>query len=159
MKSFNGQVRSLKKSFANAFKGISYCIRHERNMRIHLVAAAYVLIFSVFYDLSGAEYILLLIAIALVLFSEVVNTAIEAIVDMQDKSYDNIARIAKDAAAGAVLICSIIAAVIGCILFLKIDTIIYIFEFLAAKPQFGILFLLTLPLSALFIFGPPRGRA
>ena len=155
-----GEVRSLAKSFRNAFRGIVFCVRNERNMRIHLTVSVYVLVFSPFFRLSAVEYVGLLTAICLVLFAEAVNTAIEAAVDMQTQWYDNIARIAKDVAAGAVLICAAFAVAIGCILFLRPAILLSIVRFLLARPLLGSLFMLSLPAAALFIFcWPHRVRA
>lgn len=150
------EVRSLAKSFRNAFRGLWFCIRNERNMRIHLTVATYVLVFSAFYTLNCQQYILLLLTICLVLFAEAVNTALEAVVDMSTPWYDHLARIAKDVAAGAVLFCAIFAVVVGCILFLKPAILLMIVRFLFEKPLFGGLFLLSLPAAAGFIFFWPR---
>ena len=97
------RVRSFTRSFLNAFKGVAYCIRNERNMRIHLTIAAYVLVFSVFYNLTAFEYAILFIIIGLVLAAEAVNTAVEAIVNLNIECYNKLARVAKDVSAGAVL--------------------------------------------------------
>lgn len=150
------EVRSIAKSFRDALKGLEFCVKNERNMRIHLTAAAYVLVFSVFYSLSGTQYILLIGTICMVLFAETVNTSLEAVINMNTQCYDHLARIAKDVAAGAVLFCSFFAAVIGFILFLKPAIIIYILVFLFDEPVWGCLFLISLPLCALFIFCWPH---
>lgn len=146
------KVRSLARSFRFAFRGVRYCIRNERNMRIHLVIAGYVLVFSLFYHLTGLEYAILLIVIGTVLCAEAINTAVEAAVNLHTQAYDTIARIAKDAAAGAVLISAIFAAAVGCIFFLKPDILIMIVEFLFKYPWYGGAFLISLPASLLFIF-------
>jgi diacylglycerol kinase (ATP) len=150
-------VRSLARSFRNAGKGVVYCVKNERNMRIHLVAAVYVLIFSLFYSLSQMQYLLLLLTIGMVLFAEAVNTSIEVIVNLETQCYDHLARIAKDVAAGAVLICAIFAAVVGIILFFKPVTIVFIVHYLIANPVMGVLFVVSLPAAAAFIFGLPGG--
>lgn len=153
------QVKSLAKSFKNAYNGVTYCIRNERNMRIHLTVTVYVLVFSPFYHFTQEQMLLLLLTIGIVLFAEAVNTAIEAIVNLETQSYDHLARIAKDVAAGAVLICSIFAAVIGIFLFLKTATIIFIFHYLLTDWILGALFLISLPVSIAFICGLPLNRA
>lgn len=150
------EVRSLGRSFRNAFRGVAFCIQNERNMRIHLTVTAYVLVFSPFFHLTAAEYAELVIAITLVLVTETVNTAIEAAVDMQTQWYDSIARVAKDVAAGAVLLCAAAAVIIGCILFLRPPVLLQILLFLADNPFFGALFVLSLPLAVLFIFRRPH---
>lgn len=148
-------VRSLAKSFRNAFRGIVFCVKNERNMRIHLSAAAYVLVFSPFFHLSAAEYALLLTVICMVLSAETVNTAIEAAINLQTQWYDNLARIGKDVAAGAVLICAVFAVAVGLVLFLRPPVLLAIVCFLIGNPLWGVLFLLTLPADILFIIGRP----
>jgi diacylglycerol kinase (ATP) len=147
------QVKSLAKSFKNAFKGVLYCIKNERNMRIHLTVTFYVLIFSPFYHFSQSEMMILLLAIGMVLFAEAVNTAIEAIVNLQIQCYDHLARIAKDVAAGAVLICAVFSAAVGIILFFRTAVLINIFNCLVTNWILLLLFVLSLPVSVAFIFG------
>lgn len=153
-----GEVKSLARSFRNAFRGIAFCIQNERNMRIHLTVGAYVLVFSPFFYLTAAEYAVLIVVITLVLVTETVNTAIEAAVNMQAQWYDSIARVAKDVAAGAVLLCALSAVVIGCILFLRPAVLLRIFFFLTDNLFCGALFVISLPLAVLFIFRRPRFR-
>lgn len=157
MTGLNGteRVRSLAKSFRFAARGVRYCVRNERNMRIHLTAATYVLVFSAFYSLSATQYAVLLLVIALVLFAETVNTAVEAVVNLQTQCYDNIARIAKDVAAGAVMITAFFAVIVGLLFFLKPPTLAAIVLFLLAHPLWGICFLFSLPCACLFIFCYP----
>lgn len=150
------EVRSFARSFRYAASGIAFCVKNERNMRIHLTVSLYVLVFSAFYHLTGTQYILLLCAICMVLFAEAVNTSIEAVVNMNTQCYDSLARIAKDVAAGAVLICAVFAAVIGGILFLKPAVLMHIVDMLLHNIVMGGAFLLSLPLSVLFIFFWPR---
>lgn len=109
---------TLRQSFACAFSGISHCIRHERNMKIHCTAAVLVLIFSIYFRLSLVEWLFILFAIGGVLSLELINTALERSVDLMTKEYHPLAKQAKDAAAGAVLIYAILSAIIGCVIFL-----------------------------------------
>lgn len=145
-------VKSIARSFRNAFKGVLFCIKNERNMRIHLTTSVYVLAFSPFYHFDSGRYIMLLIVIGMVLFAETVNTSIEAVINLHTQWYDNLARIAKDVAAGAVLICTFFATAVGCILFFKPAIIMYIVHFLFVYPIWGCLFLISMPVTALFIF-------
>jgi diacylglycerol kinase (ATP) len=149
------KVRSLTRSFLNAFKGVSYCIRNERNMRIHLTIAVYLLIFSIFYNLTAFEYAVLFIIISLVLVTESVNTAVEAIVNLNIECYNKLASVAKDVAAGAVLICAIFAVAVGFELFFKIEILQNIIEYLYSDLLFGIIFIISIPISLLFIFCYP----
>ncbi len=112
---------SLIKSFRCAIKGIVFVVQHERNMRIHIVAALYVAFFSAFYDFSRSEIVLLVITCALVMIFEVLNTSIEVIVDKISPKYSPLAKVAKDAAAGAVLLSAIMAVIVGIALFFDIE--------------------------------------
>jgi diacylglycerol kinase (ATP) len=150
------KVRSLARSFKYAGRGVTFCIKNERNMRIHLVTAAYVYAFSPFYHFTQTQYILITLTVGMVLSAEAVNTALEALVNLETQSYDNLARIAKDAAAGAVLICSVFAFAIGLVLYLKPPVIIAVVGFLVANPFWGMLFLVSLPICVAFIFDLPR---
>ncbi len=106
-------------SFRYAFEGLAYCLKTQRNIRIHAVAAVLVLILSAVVRVSVSELLVLLTVISLVIISEILNTAIETVVDMISSNYHPLAAIAKNVAAGAVLIASINAAVIGLIIFGK----------------------------------------
>ncbi len=120
---------SLKNSFKYAFKGIYFVLCHERNMRIHIVAALYVAFFSAFYNFSKGEIALLIITCALVMIFEVLNTSIEVIVDKISPEYSPLAKVAKDVAAGAVLLSAVMAVAVGLVLFLDIEKIKIIIMF------------------------------
>ena len=108
----------LRKSFRYAFEGIFTCIRHERNMKIHCVMAVLVVIGGFVLHISQIEWFICLILFGLVMSLEMVNTAIEATVDLVTQERKPLAKKAKDVAAGAVLISAIMAAIIGCIIFI-----------------------------------------
>lgn len=121
------------KSFSYAIKGIWYCITHEGHFRFHLVAAAYVVFFGVkFYDFSAAQWGVLAVLIALVLSMEIVNTAIERLCDKVKKSYDDLIKIAKDVAAGAVLFSAVTAIIVAVVFYWDIDTFTAIFRYYTA---------------------------
>jgi diacylglycerol kinase (ATP) len=104
---------SIIQSFNYAFEGIIWTLRSQRNMRIHFAVAAVALVLAVAYDVSKLELIALLLAIAFVLVAEMVNTAIEAATDIATTSFNPLAKLAKDIAAGAVLVSSVTALAIG----------------------------------------------
>ena len=108
---------SLHQSFNYAFDGIIHVLRTQRNMRIHFALAIGVLIAALSFDVSKFELIALMLAIVFVLIAEMVNTAIEAAVDVASTSFDPMAKLAKDIAAGAVLIASVNAVAIGYLVF------------------------------------------
>lgn len=103
----------LYKSFGYAFQGIFNTIRTERNIKIHCAAAILVTIFGIWLQISKTEWMICFILFGLILALELVNTAVEATVDLFTEERKPLAKKAKDAAAGAVLIAAIFAAVIG----------------------------------------------
>ena len=108
---------SIIESFNFAAEGIIHVLRTQRNMRIHFVVAALVLIAGVVSGVDKLELIALLLAIAFVLIAEMLNTAVEAAVDVATTSFDPMAKLAKDIAAGAVLIATAVAVAVGYLVF------------------------------------------
>jgi len=96
-----------------AIEGILWTTSTQRHMRAHFLAALLVLLLAIFLRVSTLEFILLTFAITLVLFAELVNTAFEVLVDLVSPDYHILAKRAKDVAAGAVLVASCGAAVLG----------------------------------------------
>ncbi len=96
-----------------AIDGILWAARGERHVRYHLVAALAVVFLALFFRVSAVEFFLLVLAAVLVLFAELMNTAIEAVVDLVTDDYHELAKRAKDVAAGAVLITSLGSVVLG----------------------------------------------
>lgn len=126
-----GSIMKTKKifdSFNYAFEGIIYTLRTQRNMRIHFIIAILVLFFSIFFDLSKVETIVILITISLVIVAEMINTSIEATIDLITDKYHELAKIAKNVAAGAVLISAVNSIIVGYIIFFdKLDKLSVIF--------------------------------
>ena len=114
----NKKKSPLYKSFGYAFYGIYSVIKKERNMKIHCGAAILVIIFGIWLSISKAEWIACLIQIALVMSLEMVNTAVESTVDLVTEEKDPRAKLAKDAAAGAVLTAAIFSFFFGGMIFL-----------------------------------------
>ena len=108
---------TLFESFNYALEGILHTLRTQRNMRIHLLLAVGVLAAAVALNVDRFELIALILAIGFVLLAEMVNTAIESAVDLATTSFDPMAKLAKDIAAGAVLISSVVAAAVGYLVF------------------------------------------
>jgi diacylglycerol kinase (ATP) len=108
---------SLIESFNYAVEGVIHVLRTQRNMRIHVGIAAAVLVAAIALGVSKLELIALLLAIAFVLIAEMVNTALEAAIDVSTTAFDPMAKLAKDIAAGAVLIASINAIAVGYLVF------------------------------------------
>ena len=140
------------KSFTCAFKGIWYCITHEGHFRFHLAAAAYVIFFGIrFYELSVSQWGVLFTLIALVLSTEIINTSIERLCDKVKKSYDDLIRIAKDVAAGAVLVSSAAAIAVGIVFFWDLDTISGIFSYYIGNIPHLIALIASIVIAVLFI--------
>ena len=108
---------SIIDSFNFAFEGIIHVLRTQRNMRIHLAVAAAVLVAALVTGVSRLELIALLLAIAFVLIAEMINTAVEAAIDVSTTAFDPLAKLAKDITAGAVLIATITAVAVGYLVF------------------------------------------
>jgi diacylglycerol kinase (ATP) len=108
---------SLIESFNFAIEGVIHVLRTHRNMRIHFAVAAGVLIAALWVGVDRIELIALLLSIAFVLVAEMINSAIEQAVDLATTSFDPLAKLAKDIAAGAVLIATINAVAVGYIVF------------------------------------------
>ena len=111
------KVKKLINSLNYAFQGIIYTLRTQRNMRIHVVVSAVVLLMSLFFRLNRWEMMILFVTITMVIVAEMVNTAIEATIDLMTDQYNIFAKIAKNVAAGAVLITSLNAVIMGYLLF------------------------------------------
>jgi diacylglycerol kinase (ATP) len=105
------------RSFNHAFEGIMYAARTQQNLRVHFIIALIVVIASLFLRLDRYYVVALVIIIAVVLALELVNTAVEAIVDLLTVTHHPLAKTAKDAAAGAVLVASLAAVVVGYLIF------------------------------------------
>jgi diacylglycerol kinase (ATP) len=109
--------RSLLWSFNYAIEGVVHALRTQRNMRLHAAAGALVLGASLFFRIGRLEFIAVIFAITFVFVTELVNTALEAAVDVATQSYDPVAKIAKDVAAGAVFVAAINAVIVGYVVF------------------------------------------
>jgi len=111
-------ISRLKESFNNAIEGVIYAIRTQRNMKIHIIAAVVVLVASALFSISKGELILILLLIGIVFITEMFNTAIELSLNLVVDTLHPVARIIKDVSAGAVLFSSILAIVIGYLIFM-----------------------------------------
>ncbi len=145
------------KRFINGFKfaisGFFKAIGQERNLRFHIVAAMYVFAFAIiFYNFSNAQYALLTVIICLVISLELVNSAIERVVNKILPQKSDIAKDIKDISASAVLIASIGAVFCGVFLFWDIEVIKIIINEFATNLLAAIALALTILVSAVFVF-------
>jgi len=111
-------MRRLIKSFGYALSGIIYTIKTQLNFRIHLVALLLAGTAGWYFKLSSSEWLALVLTVGLVLVAELLNTAIELLVDLVSPEYNAVAGKVKDIAAGAVLVAAIIALFTGSIIFI-----------------------------------------
>lgn len=129
-----------------AIEGILWAAKSERHVRYHLVAALMVVFLALFFKVSAAEFFLLVLAAVLVIFAELMNTAIETVVDLVTEDYHELAKRAKDISAGAVLITSVGAMILG---YLVLSG--YIFPLFESEPTLGREPRGSVPLGALLI--------
>lgn len=129
-----------------AIEGILWAAKSERHIRYHFVAALAVVFLALFFKVSAVEFFLLVLAAVLVIFAEMMNTAIETIVDLVTDDYHELAKIAKDVAAGAVLITSVGAIILG---YLVLSG--HIFPLFDSQPTLGKEPYGTVPVGALLI--------
>ncbi|HEX7063942.1 MAG TPA: diacylglycerol kinase family protein [Bacillales bacterium] len=116
-----GKQRGWKgwlKGFVFAFSGIKNAIRTERNLKFHILTGIIVMILAFMYQVTYMETLILLVVIGTVISLEIVNSAVERAVNLATEKKHPLAKLAKDTAAGAVLFFSIIAAIIGILIFL-----------------------------------------
>ncbi len=109
--------RTLIDSFNYAFEGVVYAFKTQRNIKIHFLAAGIILLVSLVLKLTKLEFILLLTIISFVIVTEMINTAIEVAIDMITREHHPLAAIAKNVAAGAVLVSSFLAVIVGYLIF------------------------------------------
>jgi undecaprenol kinase len=113
----NQKAHRLLKSFSFAVEGIWSALRTERNMRFHFTFSVLVIMVSVFFSIDKTEWLFIIIAIGGMFALELVNTAIERVVDLVTEDYHPLAKQAKDIAAGAVFIYALASVSIGTVIF------------------------------------------
>ena len=111
------RVPTIIDSFNFAFEGIIHVLRTQRNLRIHFAIAFVVLVLALVVNVTKLELIALLISVTFVLIAEMLNSALEAAIDIATTSFDPMAKLAKDIAAGAVLIAAVNAVAVGYLVF------------------------------------------
>ena len=113
------KTKKLINSFKYAFSGIASSFKTERNMKIHVLIMILVIIAGIIFKISALDWIILTIMIALVISAELFNTTFETVVDMITKERNEKAKLAKDIAAGAVLVLAIGSVIIVLIIFIN----------------------------------------
>lgn len=148
-------IDSLLHSFLYAFKGFGWMVFNERNFRIHLTCVGYMVYFLFRYDffvLDKVEYAILIIAAALVIGSEMINSGIEKADDSVTRDTIHTIKISKDVAAGAVLVFAVTAVIIGVIFLWQPEAFRQLFNHFAEKPARLVLLGISFVISLLFIF-------
>ncbi|MGH7245367.1 MAG: diacylglycerol kinase family protein [Candidatus Levyibacteriota bacterium] len=116
-KNYFFSISILIKSFKYAFEGVWYAIKYNQNLRVHIVVAILVILASIFFHVDPFEMGILGVMILLVIASEMINTAIEQMVDLITKEHRQEAKVAKDVAAGMVLVAAVGSVIVGILIF------------------------------------------
>ena len=121
-------VKRFFRSFRYAMDGLKYAFKFEQNLTVHILATLAVIVLGVTFSIEPYEWMMCVLAIGLVIATELINTSIEATIDLVSPEYNKLAKTAKDTASSAVLIFAIAALIIGLIIF--VPKIIFLFEHL-----------------------------
>ncbi len=155
-------MKNFLKGFVYAGRGVAYCLLRERNMRIHLTFTVYMFGFLTvfdFFEVSRTEFAVLVALCALVLSFEAVNTAVERAVDLASENISELARAAKDAAAGAVLISAAASVICGIIILWQPEAFRAMFEYYKTHIAVLAVLAVSIILSLIFIFkGKPGNK-
>ncbi len=150
-------MRGLLKSFVYAFNGIKNAVLTERNFRIHMTAIFFVLYFAALYGLDSTQYAVLALVLALIPTLELVNTAVEKSVDLSTEEHNELAKIAKDSSAAAVLVAAFGAIGVAVALFSDIEKLKVALSAVFSLPHLPILIIaVILWIYFIFFFGKKR---
>ncbi len=148
-------MKSLVKSFGYAFRGIYQALKYERNMRIHFVCMIYMYSFLFIYDffeVTRTQLAIIFLANAAVVAAELINTAVERTVDLASEKRTENGKIAKDTAAGAVLVCAIFAVAMGIAVLGQPKAFEAMFSYYRENPVMLAVFVLSIIPATVFIF-------
>ncbi len=110
-------IKKFINSFSYPIKGLRYAYKNEQNLAVDVGIALLVVIFGFLFRINKYEWAILVLTIGLVISCELINTAIEAVVDLVTEEYHPLAKVAKDTSAAAVLVFALVAIVVGLIIF------------------------------------------
>ncbi|MDR1464712.1 MAG: diacylglycerol kinase family protein [Oscillospiraceae bacterium] len=155
-------VQSFFRSFAHAARGVAVCLRRERNLRFHVAVGSYMYGFLLAFDwfrLSRTDWALLFLSTALVIGAELMNSALERAVDLASPQRHPLAKLAKDAASGAVLVCAAGAVAVGIAVLWQPAAFRAMADYYWARP--GMLAVLGISgiLAGLFVFYPKSRKS
>lgn len=111
-------IKKFVNSFSYPIKGLRYAYKNEQNLAVDVGIALLVIIFGFLFRINKFEWAILVLTIGLVISCELINTAIEAVVDLVTEEYHPLAKVAKDTSAAAVLVFALVAVVVGLIIFI-----------------------------------------
>lgn len=152
-------MKAFIKGFGYAFRGIGYAVLHERNMRFHLSLFSYMMFFLLHYDffeVSKTQFAILLMMSSLVMAGELFNTGIERAADAATLEKNEFVKIAKDAAAGAVLVLAIFSVAVGIIILYQPSAFTEMFCYFKNNPLYIVVLAVTLILDGIFILSGPK---
>ena len=112
-----GLIRFIK-SFGYSIEGLKYAYKYEQSMLIHVIATVCVICANIFFQVTGMEWLITVIAIGMVLSAELINSAIEAVVDLITLEEHPLAKIAKDCSSAATFVLATMAAIIGLVVYI-----------------------------------------
>ncbi|NLB37045.1 MAG: diacylglycerol kinase family protein [Clostridiales bacterium] len=154
-------MKALAKSFIYAWQGFRYCIKYERNMRIHFVIMVYMYSFLFAYDffeLTRVEISIIFIANTIVFMGELINTAVESTINLVEKRYNKFAKIAKDTAAAAVLVGAVFSVAVGIALLWQPAAFRALFEYYKNNILMLVALIVSIVLSCVFILAEPKSE-
>lgn len=147
-------MAAFLKGFVYAGRGILHCLHRERNMRVHFICMIYMYGFlsGGFFEVSRTQLAIIFAANAMVMMGEMINTAVERAVDFTSTERADLAKQAKDTAAGAVLIAAIFAVAIGIVILYQPAAFAALADYFKSHIISLIIFLLSLPVAFIYIF-------
>lgn len=152
-------MKAFIKGFGYAFRGIAFGIINERNMRFHVSMFAYMMFFLLhysFFEVSKTQFAILLMMSSLVMAGELFNTGIERAADAATLEKNEFVKIAKDAAAGAVLVLAIFSVAVGIIILYQPSAFTEMFCYFKNNPFYVAVLAVTLILNGIFILSGPK---
>lgn len=153
--------KKFLKSFTYAAKGAVYCVKTQRNLRVHLMFMSFMFFFLLRYDffqITRTQFAVLVVTCALVIALEFVNTAVESVVDLLSPGYNKLAGVAKDVAAGAVLVAAAGAVAVGLIIMLQPEAFVAMGRFYASHILELALVICAVVLGIIWIFYPRKSE-
>lgn len=152
-------MKAFIKGFGYAFRGIAFGVINERNMRFHVSIFIYMMFFLLHYDffeVSKTQFAILLMMSSLVMAGELFNTGIERAADAATLEKNEFVKIAKDAAAGAVLVLAIFSVAVGIIILYQPSAFTEMFCYFKNNPLYIAVLAITLILDGIFILSGPK---